>query len=111
MPKSNEHELDSLLGFMNSVELLHQLSRFRLPSMDNSTHHYNAVFFRRLRAFNVTLWNNSWQDVLPNNDTAAAADVVPDECFPFLGVLDFFHLYYIPTIIFTGMSHLTFLFL
>lgn len=29
--------------------------------------------------------------------------LVPDECFPLLGILDFFHLYYIPAIILVGL--------
>jgi DNA segregation ATPase FtsK/SpoIIIE-like protein len=88
---------------MDYGELLNQL-KLRFPSMNNSTHQYDVYLLRRLRADNVSWWNNSWPDATSNYDPVVMGDAVLDECFPFLGVLDFFHLYYIPTIILTGMS-------
>jgi hypothetical protein len=96
---------------MDWRELLHHLNRLRVPSMDNSTHQYDGYLLRRMRAHNVSWPNGSWADMLPANyDLNATGDAVPDECFPFLGLLDFFQLYYMPTIILTGMSRFKTLF-
>jgi hypothetical protein len=72
--------------------------------MDNSTQQYDSFLLRGLQQAHNMTFNNTWQHIRSDYDAVGAGDVVPDECFPFLAVLDFFHLYYIPTIILTGTS-------
>lgn len=101
MPTTIDHEVEPWRWRDLREFIIHQLSKGRVPSMENSTHHYDAIFIRGLRTHNMSLWNSTWPDIRPDYETTGP-DVVPDECFPLLGLLDFFHLYYMPAIILIG---------
>lgn len=103
MPKPNDHEVGSSLRFRDFLEILHNLNKGRFPSLDNSTHQYGAFLLRGLLTYNMTLSNNSRTDNSSDHEYDVAVDGIHDECTPFMGALDFFHLYYIPAIILTGM--------
>ncbi|XP_069680488.1 thyrotropin-releasing hormone receptor-like [Periplaneta americana] len=102
MPTTIDHEVEPWRWRDLREFIIHQLSKGRVPSMENSTHHYDAIFIRGLRTHNMSLWNSTWPDIRPDYETTGP-DVVPDECFPLLGLLDFFHLYYMPAIILIGL--------
>ena len=103
MPKPNEHDTGSPLKFRDFLgELLHHLNKGRFPSLDNTTNQYGAILLRGLLTYNMALTNNSRTDN-SSEYRQDGEDGFHDECSPFMGILDFFHLYYIPGIIFTGM--------
>lgn len=51
--------------------------------------------------WNSTVWNNWFKR--QKQMTYDPGEYVPDECYPLLDLLDFFHLYYIPVIILIGL--------
>jgi hypothetical protein len=104
MPMPNNLEVGSSLRFRDFLsEILRHLNKGRFYSLDNSTQQYNAFLLRGLLTYNMTLSNNSRMDNNSDYEQDAAADGGHDACSPFMEVLDFFHLYYIPAIILTGM--------
>jgi hypothetical protein len=97
MPKPNDHELGIPLTFSDVWgKLLHHLKSSGVPSLDNSTHQYEA-FLDGLLTFNISFTKGSRSDNISDYD-------VLDECSPFLGALDFLHKYILPVIIFAGKS-------
>jgi hypothetical protein len=101
MPKPNDHELGIPLTFRDVWgKLLHHLRSSGIPSLDNSTRQYEALF-DGLLTFNMSFTNGS------RSDNITDYDAVLDECSPFLGALDFLHKYILPVIIAAGKSLLS----
>jgi hypothetical protein len=97
MPKPTDHELGIPLTFRDVWgRILSHLKNSGVPSLDNSTHQYEA-FLNGLLTLNMNFSNSS----RPENITDY--DAVLDECSPFLGALDFLHKYILPIIIAAGM--------
>jgi hypothetical protein len=102
MPMSSNHETGPSLRLREWDEILNILNKGRFFSLENSTRY--GAFLRNLLNSNMTLSNNSRMDNISDYEQDPADG--HDGCSPFMDVLDFLHLYYIPAIILTGTSAL-----